>query len=137
LDRDSCIFDDLPKDSGDNTKGIIFAPYTYRFSKQNNATQSIQVDRKDITGRDAASNSEGYISGSGNNFTIFALEKITGLLAHTEIKIISGQLAPSGIANCQVAFYLLSKDKSYRYTPVGTTRIFVDQDGMAERITAY
>lgn len=137
LDPDSCIFDNAPNDSADNQKGLTISPYKYRFSKQDNSTQAILVDRKDDSGIDVASNSEGYIAGSGNNFTIFALEKVAAAVSHTEIRIISGQVTSSGISNFQTAFYLLSKENNYHYIPIGTIRIYVDKDGMAERITEY
>ena len=139
LDRDSCVFDNVPKtDTPLYEQGRIIDSYKYRFSKQDNATQTIRFDRKDDNGLDAASNSLGYITGSDNNFTIFSFESVTGGPSpHTEVKIISGQVSPAGIANFQSGLYLLTTQDPSHSVPVGTIRVFVDEDGVADATTVY
>ncbi len=137
VDPNYCTFDN----SGDNRAYSLFDSYKYQFYNQNNATYAIQVNYKDINGGDAGSDvSSTYISGSGTLFTIYA--QTTGIedgINYTSLQIISGQIGALGVTNFQLSDYLVSKgdDSSGVLEPVGSTRIFTDEDGLSDTQTTF
>lgn len=134
-----CTFDN----SVDHEAGRRFEDYKFRFSAQDNATSTIQADRKSIDGSqfDAATDSVAtFISGSGNFFTIFAEEKGVGSgVSYTSLELFSGQITTAGIAYFQNGYYMKAKgpDPGNLLVPVGTSRIFIDADSLAVTSATY
>lgn len=88
-------------------------PFVYNFSAQDAANNTISLQFKDaldptITGGGL---STAYISGSGNNFTIFSAATYLSVYgaSATFLFVISGTLTSKGINNFQYCAYLLSK----------------------------
>jgi hypothetical protein len=135
---DSCEFDN----SGDNTAGRIYDPYKFRFKQQSNSKLTISVDRKDVgSGSDSSSDSTAtFIAGSGNHFTIFAVEKGIGSgVSYTNLELYSGEITSSGIVNFQYSIYVKDKgsDPLNRLISVGRSRIFTNADGPAMPVSTY
>jgi len=138
VSHDSCEFDN----SGDNTAGRIYDPYKFRFKQQNNNKLTIGVDRKDVgTDADSASDSTAtFIAGSGNHFTIFAVEKGIGSgVSYTNVELYSGEITSSGIVNFQYSIYVKDKgpDPLSRLISVGSSRIFTNAAGPAVPVSTY
>jgi hypothetical protein len=126
-----CIFDN----SGQGAVGFVFDDYKLAFSNQNNAAATISFDFKDVGGTDAGATATGtFISGSGNNFTVFSKNTATTSgVSNVRLTIVSGMLENGYIQNLQLATYLVSKgaDPNDALEPAGTTRIVNDQDGIS------
>jgi len=139
LSPDYCSFDN----SGNNLSGRIFDDYKYQFTNQDNNSFAINVNYKDVAagGTDAGSDvAATYITGSGNAFTIIAqLSGTSNGIPYTSLEILSGTVTANGIANFQKSEYLESKgsDPSNLLEPVGSTRIFEDQDGLSATQTTF
>jgi hypothetical protein len=130
LSPDSCIFDD----SGYNYAGTLFDDYKFQFSSQDNTASTVTFAFKDIkVGTDAGSNSTAtYISGTASSFTVFSENSaVSNGVSNVQLSIISGVLQNGYIQNLQWASYLVSKgnDPNNVLEPVGSIRIFVDEDG--------
>lgn len=125
MSPDSCIFDNSPG----NYTGTIFTDYKFRFSTQNNTTYAITVEQKAIpAGTLSSTPVSSYISGSGNNFSIFLLRTITPSGIQVEqYNILSGTLTSTGIQNLTNTLYVRSKgsDPGGIYPAAGTIRVFV------------
>lgn len=123
---DSCIYDNSP---GGYT-GTIFTDYKFRFSSQDNLTYSLTVEQKAIpAGTLSTTPVSTYISGSGNNFSIFVLRTITpGGIEVQQFNVLSGTLTAGGIQNLQNILYVRSKgsDPGFTYPAAGTVRVFVN-----------
>ena len=97
--------------------------FFYRFYNQNGS--KLKVDYFNQSGRTYAANGvDAVISGEGNNFTIFFLNKERDLVA------LSGEFTEGAINGFQWANYVkVASSKS----PEGTVRIFKSKSGRAER----
>lgn len=110
-----------------------FGDDLFRFSNQNSTNNTLDYDSRQGGGQDSG---KGYfISGTGNNFTIFS--KTTGY-SGTGIRtvmatVISGTKTSQGILNYRYAFLMLEKgpDPEHDIVDVGTFRVFKDQDELA------
>ena len=79
-----------------------------------------------------------FISGTGNNFTIyFDMEGESYGIMTKMVYIVSGTKTDTGIKNLTAGFILKEKgdDPEGTLVPVGTFRFFTDQDGMCETTT--
>ena len=71
---DSCTYDNSPS----NSAGSIFADYKFRFSAQDNTAYTLTLEQKVLpAGTLNAAPAYTFISGSGNNFTIFILQNFS------------------------------------------------------------
>jgi len=137
LSKNVCTYDN----SGDNRTGDTFDDYRYRFYDQNGDSLSIKLDEKDISHDiDNESGKGAFLSGKNNLFTVFI--QTTGVssgIEDTMLNFISGEITPGGIKNMQTGIYMKGKgyDLLGRLMPVGASRIFKDDDGLAEFSTVY
>ena len=110
---------------GDNDplKSAAFDGFYYRFYEQNGS--KLKVDYRNHAGGIYAANGvNAVISGEGNKFTIFFLNKERDLVA------LSGEFTEGAINGFQWANYVkVASSKS----PEGTVRIFKSKSGRAER----
>lgn len=118
--------------SGDMEVGYEFADQLFRFTNQSFAYNTLDYESIQGTGDQSG---EGYfISGSGNNFTVFF--NTTGTsngIATKQATVISGTKTSSGISYYRMAFVMLEKgaDPTGQLVPVGTLRIFKDGNELA------
>lgn len=135
-----------------NTK--IFADNKYKFYDQSEGNTVINVDFRtyDSQGSDlgaGASGVRGFVSGSGNKFTIFIEMngKSEGTMKNgcsyrvsdKTLQVYSGEIAPNGIVNLITSFYMKEKgpDPCGAIVDVGATRAFKDLDGFSERVSSF
>lgn len=138
MQPDSCVYDNSPG----NFTGTLFSDYKFRFSNQNNTSFTIGVEQKAIpTGNLSTTPAQTFISGQGNNFSIFILETVspTGVPVE-QFNVLSGTLTAAGIQNFQNTLYLRSKgsDPGNTLPPAGTIRRFVNGGaGLAVTTTTF
>jgi hypothetical protein len=135
---DSCIYDNSPGQFA----GALFDDYKFNMSNQNNSLFTISVAQKDVvSGILNSTPVSTYISGSGNNFSIFLLRTSSASgIAVRQFNVLSGTLTQSGIQNFQNTLYLRSKtgDPTNTIAPVGTIRVFVTgKTGVATVISSF
>ncbi|NDV80525.1 fimbrillin family protein [Bacteroides sp. 51] len=122
---------------GETNDDYDFADRLFRFSNQNFTNNTLDYDSKQ--GADGQSSGKGYfISGSGDNFTVFF--NTTGTSYGISIKmatVISGTKTSQGIKNYRYAFLMLEKgpDPENKLVEVGTFRIFKDENELASNST--
>jgi hypothetical protein len=128
-----CFYDN----SSPSLAGETIASYEYEFTNQSASTFSININYSDaiVGGDDSGSDINAtYLSGSNSSFTIYTqLTGTTNGISYTSLQVLSGQVASGAIDNFQYTFYLESKgsDPDNTIVPVGTIRIFEDQDGVS------
>ena len=119
--------------------GDIVAPMLLNLKNQDNNKGTIDIFTRE--GFSAGSSYGAYISGSGNNFTIYfntitdnQSTKGAGIIHTTEAVIISGTLTSTGISNLTYAMTMVDKDNDpYKeLMEVGYYRIASDNDHMSE-----
>ena len=116
----------------------IGSEYAYEYQKYSNqdmANNTIDMVRVQGDGIEWAKGSGAFISGTGNNFTIyFIMEGESDGIWTKEAYIVSGTKTASGIKDLTCGFILTEKgdDPDGRLVDVGTFRFFTDQDGMSE-----
>jgi len=122
---DSCIYDNSPG----HFTGQLFDDYKFRFSGQNNSLYTITVEQKNVvSGILNSTPVKSYISGSGNDFSVFLLRTITpsGIVVQ-QFNVLSGTIVATGIQNFKNTLYIRSKqgDPTNIIAPAGTVRVFV------------
>ena len=115
--------------------GHKILPYVIKFSNQDMTNNTLDYNGKHI-GNDTYQNGEGvFISGSGNNFTVFfnTVGESNGIATKHAV-IMSGTITAEGIKNLRRAFVMLEKgpDPDEMLMDVGTFRIFRDEDELCE-----
>lgn len=101
----------------------------------NKLTIKVTVDEAGIT------DGEGYgsfISGEGNNFTVYVKVESKDTNGHKVIHadVYSGTIEPSGIRNLQRSYFMIDDkgDPNNDYIEIGQGRLAVDQDGFSEQL---
>lgn len=135
---DSCVYDNSPG----NFTGTIFTDYKFRFSNQDNTLFTLTVDQKSIpAGVLSSTPVSTYISGTGNNFSIFLLRTVSpGGVTVQQFNVLSGTLTSTGIQGLQNTLYLRSKgsDPTNSLPPAGTIRRFINGgNGLAANATDF
>ena len=89
----------------------------------------------------SASTGEGYgsfITGSGNNFTVYVKVESTDAEGHTVLHadVYSGTVEAGGIRNLQRSYFMIDDngDPNDRYIEIGNGRLAEDQDGFSQKI---
>lgn len=120
------------EDEGGFKKGDIVSSMYIKFANQNNTAKTIGY-----AGRSGDQISDGkgaFISGSGNNFTIYLDTEGTssGIYTKTAL-VISGTKTSTGIQGIRYAFVMVEKgdDPDSELMDEGVFRVFEDSDGMA------
>ena len=112
--------------------GHKFADKYYKFENQNMSTNTIDYEAKQSS--TIQNGSGAFISGDGNNFTIFF--NSTGRDGEITTKtalVVSGTKTSEGIKNLKYAFVMLDKyDPNDVKMDVGAFRVIKDGDGISE-----
>jgi hypothetical protein len=123
---DSCTYDNSPG----NFAGTLFVDYKFRFSAQDNSTFNITIEQKNMSnGTLSPTPASSYISGDGNNFSIFILRTVSPMgVPVQQFNVLSGSLTAAGIQNFKNVLYIRSKgsDPGNTLPPAGTIRVFVN-----------
>ena len=120
-----------------NQAGYQFTDLTIQFSNQNSEEGSIVIATK--SGSTTSKGIGGFISGSGNKFSIFAeLEITNGSATGKQIRIFSGEITPGGIKDLVTTLVFTEKnDPGDYFLKVGQARIIKDGDGLASKINSF
>lgn len=120
--------------------GHEFVDTYMMFSNQNSKNNTI--DYKEKSGVQTATGNGAYISGNGNNFTIYfnTNGKYNGKYNDINFKtalVISGTKTSKGISNAYYAFVMTEKsnDSNNEMMDEGDFRVIKDNDGLAESTT--
>lgn len=129
-----------PYGPGDGwSAGKVINDYKYKFYDQTGG--NLKVDYKQPSGSDQGSGLGSFISGSGNKFSVFSASNgSTSSIQYTTVSVISGELTSTGIKDFQCGFIFTKKagdDGDVRYVPVGKSRVWVDGDAFAEKISTF
>lgn len=101
-----------------------FDGFLYKFYEQNRT--KLRVNYSNLSGATyAARGVDAAISGDGNKFTIFFVDKAGDLVA------LSGEFTGDAIKNFQLVSLVKVADKN---SPIGTVRVFKSKSGYAETI---
>jgi hypothetical protein len=111
--------------------------FKVQFYNQNNSNLTVELN--DINGSETETGIGSFISGSGNNFTVFAKTTTTlsGATAET-VEVITGTVVSGGLQDMYIALYMLNNGgRDDIYIPNGTGRIFKDIDGFSELQSSF
>lgn len=123
---------------GDSYKpGYEFIDFILKFSGQNSTEGSVSVDTK--TGSTTSTGIGGFVSGSGNKFTLFAEVNLTnGNATAKQIRVFSGEITSTGIKDFYSTLVIKEKnDPSNLLIGVGKMRILKDGDGLASKRSSF
>jgi hypothetical protein len=106
-----------------------------KYSNQDMVNNTIDMVRVQGGGSEWHKGSGAFISGSGNNFTIyFDMSGESNGIKTKRAFIVSGTKTDAGIKNLTTGFIMKEKgpDPDHKLVEVGTYRFFKDKDGMSE-----
>ena len=121
--------------NGNWEAGDQLTSFVLKFTNQDNTTNTLDYEGKHTDNSSYQSGKGVFISGSGNDFTIFF--NVEGYTYSDGEKfwikdalIISGTMTPNGIKNLRRAFVVVDKsdDPEKKIIDVGVFRVFKDQD---------
>lgn len=117
--------------------GHKFASETLRFSNQNSKDLSVAIDVK--SNNSISAGIGGFLSGSGNKFTIFSEINVSYLTATAKtISVISGEITSDGIKDFYTTNVIKEKNDPDNLTiAVGAMRVIKDGDGLAYRTSSF
>ena len=117
-----------------DSPGSSYSDRYLRFYNQDMINNTVDYESIQSTSYEYSISS--YVTGSGNNFTVFfnILGTYDDGTTYKQLKAISGTITESGIANLYYGFYMQDKYDPYgQLVAIGTMRIFMDNDGMSYR----
>ncbi|MBR6264540.1 MAG: hypothetical protein IKR05_15190 [Prevotella sp.] len=120
--------------SGDQI-GRKYNSYYQKYGNQDMVNNTIDMVYVSEYESDWAKGSGAFISGTGNNFTVFFnLEGVSSGIEYKSAEVVSGTKTATGIKNLTHGFIMTEKgdDPEHKLVDVGTFRFFTDQDGMSE-----
>lgn len=116
--------------------GYIFISEIIRFSNQNNETLTLDYEDKDVNGLSYSIGKGSFISGEGDNFTVyFETEGELYDIYTRASQIYSGTISESGILDLYHVLIMVEKgdDPNGAVMQAGYFRLFKDGDGLAAR----
>ncbi len=126
-----------------DTIGNLFNDTRIELTNQNNSDLTIDMvltqTPADGSESTVSVGNNAFISGTGPFFTIYFIaettELDTGLVTRATITL-SGSVTDNGLENLQTAYFLLDDagDPNNNIIPNNTGRLFIDEDGLAERV---
>jgi len=114
--------------------------YDYYYNLTNQSGDTLIVAYNGGPGSDISTGDLAYISGDGDNFSIFVESHgIVYGITYTDVTVYSGTIAADGIHDFQFGFIMTSKgdDPYEELMDVGEDRIFIEDDGLAERLSSW
>jgi hypothetical protein len=121
----------------DYTVGYVFADYKFRLYDQDNTKLSIKFDY--ISGSETGTGLGGFISGEGNDFSVFVKVHSTSSGSPAEvIHIISGTITSDGIKNFYFSNFMLDDygDPKNVWMANDQGRVFYDSDGLSPKVSS-
>jgi hypothetical protein len=112
--------------------------YYYRFYDQDDDRNSVRIDYNGGNGGDVANGEGAFLSGNGSRFSLFVeAEGVTNGIPYRQVSVYSGTITEQGIKDFQLGIILVEKDgddNDVLLMPVEGRRVFVEEDGLAERV---
>ena len=124
----------VPKDYA---LGYKFADYSFRLYEQDNDKLTIKLDY--INGPESGTGIGGFISGNGNDFSLFVkVHAVNSGSAAEVLQIISGTITTEGIKNFYFANFMLEDygDPKNLWINKEQGRVIYDSDGISPVITS-
>jgi len=117
--------------------GRTYSDFIVKFSGQNSTDGSVSIDIKN--GNSVSTGIGGFISGSGNKFSLFTETDLRdGTATAKQIRVFSGEITSSGIKDFYSTVFLKEKkDPNNRLIDVGKMRIVKDGDGLASKRSTF
>lgn len=135
---EGCVFVDpfetVYTSDGGYQPGYVISPYFMHFYDQNSQANTINFEDVSNSGNSYDRGPGAFISGSGNNFTVFFnTEGSSNGIYTKQALVLSGTKTAEGIANFHYAFVMVDKgsDPNGTLMPVNAYRIFRDNDGLS------
>ena len=124
-------------------EGEVINSEIIRFTNQDNVNFTLDYEGKDPNGNSSEIGTGAFISGSGNNFSVFFstvgtyFSKKENTIEYKTALIISGTKTSSGIKNLYYAFVMIEKsgDVDGELMKEGIYRVFKDEDGLSINYT--
>jgi hypothetical protein len=113
----------------DYSIGSNFADYKFKLYDQDNSKLTIKFDY--VSGGETGTGLGAFISGSGNDFTVFVkVHSLRGGYPAEVLHIISGTITSNGISNFYFSNYMLEDygDPENYWMAEGQGRVFYDSD---------
>jgi len=118
--------------TNDYAIGSVFSNYKFRFYEQDNEKLTIKL--QDAVGNQTGTGSGGFISGDGNDFSVFMkVHTIQDSISQCDLlSIISGTITAEGIKNCYYSLFMLDDygDPKNVFIENESGRVLNDSDGM-------
>lgn len=128
-----CVYCQDYATGGGFEPGYIFVSEQIRFFNQDNERLVLDLEGKSVTGSSYKSGTGSFISGSGNNFTVyFDTEGETNGIYNRKAEVYSGTITADGIKDLYHAIVMVEKgdDSNHMLMDEGVFRLFKDGDGM-------
>ncbi|MCX6321955.1 MAG: hypothetical protein NTX93_09185 [Bacteroidia bacterium] len=120
--------------------GTTFYPLNFRFYNRDNNTLSVKFDFAEIgSGGGTGTGKGAFISGSGNNFSVFLQVNYTASGQTCDmIEVFSGTMTSTGIRDLYFALFMVDDhgDPAGIWIANGQGRVFYDSDGMSDIIAS-
>lgn len=112
---------------------IVTSEYIHFFN-QNSSDNTLDIEKRTVSGSSSAKGTGAFISGEGNNFTAFfnTEGESSGIYTKTAL-VISGTKTSDGIKDLHYAFVMVEKgdDPNDKLMEEGVYRVFKDKDGLS------
>ena len=112
--------------------------YYYNFYDQDDRQNSVVMDYNGGNGSDVATGEGAFLSGNGSEFSLFVEARGETMgVEYTQVSVYSGTVTEAGIENFQLGIILIEKEgdeNDILLMPVEGRRVFVERDGLAERV---
>jgi len=127
----------LSSNLNDDSVGYEFEGIRILFSSQN--TEELKLTAKFSQDSSQADWQKSFISGSGNDFTVFSKIKTYGAAkidSAVSVQIYSGTWSSGGLTDLQMALVMLDNynNPDGNYIDVGNARLISDKDGFSEKM---
>ena len=121
--------------------GTKYLNYTYRFDKQ---SEDLTIEVESASDQSNAIASAAFISGEGNNFSIYSegnhtIDDMGSKIYIKTADIYSGTITSDGIVNFKSGFIIIEKenDINNNFLAIGDLRIIHETDDLAEKVSSF
>lgn len=135
LSPNVCVYDN----AWTKSTGKTYIPYKLQFNNQQGKSIAYAYKSINTTDPDTGSDTNAFITGSGNAFTVYAqVFGHTDSASYTSLFVVSGTVENGIIYNLKLAKYLSAKtDRFNQLVSVGTMRIYADGDNTTGNLSTF
>jgi len=128
---------------GSRLLDTLVATYSFRFGEQS-SNLALKVDQLAQSGGDSIEGGKAFLTGTGNRFSLFFFEDhiftdSTRTIPVVWARILSATITTQGLVGCHIGAILSRKENDPNHTliPVGSVRLYVETDSLAQRVSTY